>query len=187
MIMPPSQPVEDASEKKEGEAKAETAPAAETKETEESAAKETEIKSTESEKKEAAVEPKKEEPSKAIGEVKEEQKEPEKQMAPKITPKSGNLLVVSSSDVVNVDYLTMQSYQPNLFFFRNAIEVFSLGEELINIRAKTMDERNLTETTDGQRTRYKILNMAIVPLLLIAFGVVRYAFRRRQAVKAQKA
>jgi hypothetical protein len=45
----------------------------------------------------------------------------------------------------------MQAYRPNLFFFRNAIEVFSLGEELINIRAKTIDEGSLAETTDWQR------------------------------------
>lgn len=194
MIMPPSQPPDDADENKTDETKTETLSETEEKEPAEPAVKETEVKESGDEKKENEAETKseetgtetKEEPAKEGVEVKEETKEPEKKIAPKITPKKGNLLIVSSSDLVNVDYVQNRSYQPNLLFFRNAIEIFSLGEELINIRAKTVTERSLKDTTDGQRFRYKALNMVAIPFLLIAFGVIRYAVRRRQAVIAQK-
>lgn len=186
MIMPPGQPPDESSENKKDETKIDAAVDVEKKAVEPSGKKD-EV-SPEPDKKEDEAETKaEEEPSSENSTVIEEPKEPEKQMAPKIISKKGNLLVVSSSDIVNVDYVSMRAYQPNLFFFRNAIEIFSLGEELISIRAKTMDEHSLADTTEGQRTRYKVLNMAAVPILLIAFGIVRYLFRRRQAVRAQKA
>jgi hypothetical protein len=108
------------------------------------------------------------------------EEKPKKEMVPPIQSRPGNLLLVGSSDIINVDYIKKREYQPNILFFNNAVEVFSLGEELIDIRAKTVIERSLEETTEGQRTFYKVFNIVTVPILLIGFGLIRYLIRRRQ-------
>jgi ABC-type uncharacterized transport system involved in gliding motility auxiliary subunit len=69
----------------------------------------------------------------------------------------------------------------NGMFFLNSIDALTLGDQLINIRAKTMTERRIDEVEPGARTVSKILVTFLVPVLLAVYGILRFAWRRREA------
>jgi gliding-associated putative ABC transporter substrate-binding component GldG len=77
----------------------------------------------------------------------------------------------------------------NRLFFQNAVDWLTLGEELINIRSRSVTDRPLElitglEKENPQRAErlklfIKIINICGAPLLVIAFGLTRFFFRRR--------
>jgi len=99
-------------------------------------------------------------------------------------PKEGKLLVVSSVDVIKYDYWGNirydRSYEGNVYFFINSLELFSLGPDLIDIRMKAETGQRLEETTSSQKLLLRIFNIGLVPVLIILAGVVRFIWRRRE-------
>ena len=98
--------------------------------------------------------------------------------------RKGKLLLVSSVDLIKYEYLkTFQmdpSYQKNIFFFLNSIELFSLGPELIDIRMKSQNIRRLDETTSNRKLMHRMFNVGLVPVLIILVGIVRFVWRRSE-------
>ena len=101
-----------------------------------------------------------------------------------VESKQGKLLLVSSVDVIKFNYWQhMQidpSYRNNVLFFLNSLELFSMGEDLIEVRMKTQTARKLDETTMSQKLMLKIFNIGVVPALVVICGVIRVIWRRRE-------
>ena len=64
-------------------------------------------------------------------------------------------------------------------FFLNTVDWLTLGEELINIRSHGVTDRPLKEISESEKFFLKFISIAGVPLLVIAFGLVRFFLRRR--------
>jgi ABC-type uncharacterized transport system involved in gliding motility auxiliary subunit len=90
----------------------------------------------------------------------------------------GRLLLISSADMLKYDYLKDRRNVLNVHLFMNAIELFSLGSDLIEIRMKPFQSRPLEETTKSQKLMYRIFNIGIVPAVVILFGLARFFWRR---------
>jgi len=102
------------------------------------------------------------------------------EQSPAIEYRQGKLLLVSSADMLKYDYLKDRRNLLNVNFFMNAIELFSLGSDLIEIRMKPFAARSLDETTKSQKLMYRIFNIGLVPALVIIGGLVRFFWRRRE-------
>ena len=64
-------------------------------------------------------------------------------------------------------------------FFFNTIDWLTLGDDLIHIRSHGVTDRPLKEVSEGQKLFLKFANIAGVPIVVVAFGLIRYLLRRR--------
>lgn len=108
------------------------------------------------------------------------EKEDSKKKAPvlKIAEAEGRVMVLSDSDLV-----TNQSLQggdeAGLTLFLNMVDSLALGDDLVGIRAKALSGAKLGQLDDTKRSLMKVLGIALMPVVLSVYGVVRLWMRRR--------
>ena len=68
----------------------------------------------------------------------------------------------------------------NLSFFANIVDGLTLGDDIIQIRSKTPVSRDIKRLTDSQKLTYRFLTIFLVPLLLIAWAVLRLFLRKKE-------
>lgn len=71
------------------------------------------------------------------------------------------------------------SGRDELNFFFNTIDWLTLGDDLIHIRSHGVTDRPLKEVSEGEKLFLKFANIAGVPIVVVAFGLIRYLLRRR--------
>lgn len=81
--------------------------------------------------------------------------------------------------VVGNSQFLQQGRPDGQLFFLNTVDWLTLGEELINIRSHGTTERPLKEISESEKFFLKFISIAGVPILVIAFGLVRFFLRRR--------
>jgi len=81
--------------------------------------------------------------------------------------------------VVGNSQFLQQGQRDGQLFFLNTVDWLTLGEELINIRSHGATNRPLKEIAESEKFFLKFVSIAGVPLLVIAFGLVRFFLRRR--------
>jgi ABC-type uncharacterized transport system involved in gliding motility auxiliary subunit len=101
----------------------------------------------------------------------------------------GRLLVVGDSDFASDLYQTLAQNglvgnAANVVFLQNAFEYLSNDTEMMELRTRQIWDKRLTNITDPAMrdawgTSALILNAVLVPLGLVAFGVIRAIRRRR--------
>jgi gliding-associated putative ABC transporter substrate-binding component GldG len=74
----------------------------------------------------------------------------------------------------------------NLVLFLNTVDWLTLGETLIGIRSRAVEDRPLATLTDPQRATTKSLATFAVPAALVAVGLIRTAARRRRRAGAAR-
>jgi gliding-associated putative ABC transporter substrate-binding component GldG len=75
----------------------------------------------------------------------------------------------------------------NMLFFQNLVDGLSLDSDLINIRAKTATERQITLPDNTAKETMRYLNIFGVTVIVLAFGLIRYFWRRRNKKSAPPA
>lgn len=99
------------------------------------------------------------------------------------------IVLIADSDFASDEYLRLGRAMPNLVanvqFFLNMLDWLAHNEGLSSLRAKGMKARPLTVSSDSTPTVTKFANIVGVPLVFIAFGVVRWRLRelRRKNLK----
>ncbi len=93
----------------------------------------------------------------------------------------GKVVVVGDSDFVAVDFT--DQFPENRTFFLNVIDGLTLGDELISIRSKGVTDRPIDKVTDTQKTVIRWGNILAMPILVVAFGLVRRGFRNARKKK----
>jgi len=88
------------------------------------------------------------------------------------------LLVVGNSRFVEDIYT--QFFPENLVFLLNVVDYMSLSEDLIAIRSKGVTDRPLKELTERSKMIFKIANTYGMAVLVVIFGLIRYAWRRKE-------
>lgn len=66
-----------------------------------------------------------------------------------------------------------------LNFLFNTIDWLTLGDDLIHIRSHSVTERPLKEVSGSEKFFLRFVNILGVPLVVVAFGLIRYLLRRR--------
>ncbi len=92
--------------------------------------------------------------------------------------KKGSLLFVGNSRFVTREF--SQNNPENLIFINNAIDVFTIGDEFISIRAKEIIERPIKLISDNQKALIRWGNTLIISLFVILYGMGRRYWRRKQ-------
>jgi ABC-type uncharacterized transport system involved in gliding motility auxiliary subunit len=64
-------------------------------------------------------------------------------------------------------------------FFLNVVDWLTLGEDLISIRSRTVTERPLKEVSESEKAFIRFICIFGIPLIVVAFGLLRYFLRRR--------
>lgn len=108
-----------------------------------------------------------------------DQEIPEGTEGPKIrqAEKESQIIVLANSNFINDDYI--KRFPDNLVFFQNAVDYLTLDSDLINIRSKALTDRPLKKLSDNAKTWIKVINIGLIPLLVIIFGIVRFYLRKR--------
>lgn len=94
-----------------------------------------------------------------------------------VTPAPGRLFVVGCSKMF--EEMLMQQAGHGLFLL-NSVDALTLGDDLISIRAKRFDRRTFGEVSDGKKLAFRIVNIVLLPVLLVLFGLSRSLKRRRE-------
>jgi ABC-type uncharacterized transport system involved in gliding motility auxiliary subunit/ABC-type transport system involved in multi-copper enzyme maturation permease subunit len=91
---------------------------------------------------------------------------------------SGRIVLVGNGEFAADRYA--QNAEGGLLFALNAVDWLSQDEALVRIRSKSRRPPPLVFDSDGERDAVKWINMAGVPLLLIAFAALHLWRRRRR-------
>ena len=120
-------------------------------------------------------------PAAAAGEDAEPSPEEEEaaEAGPELPPTPGRLLVVGCSKLFEEMLLEQAGHALLLL---NSVDALTLGEDLISIRSKQFGARTFGEVSDGKKLTFRIVNIALVPVLAAAFGLGNRMRRRREAV-----
>ncbi len=100
--------------------------------------------------------------------------EAEGQAAP-VTPEPGKLILLGCSQMFRKEFLQAA----NLDLFLNAVDAVTLGEDLIHVRGHEPINRLIDKTSDEQRRFWKVLNYALMPVLLAVVGILVAVTRKR--------
>ena len=100
------------------------------------------------------------------------------------TPASEDRTTKTESDPTQIVVVGNSAFlqfggQNELTFFFNTIDWLTLGDDLIHIRSHGVTDRPLKEVSEGEKLFLKFANIAGVPIVVIAFGLIRHLLRRR--------
>ena len=99
---------------------------------------------------------------------------------------AGNLIVLASARSMTDNMF--QQAQANALFAANIVDTQLLGDALLNIRSAPVTSRPLkTDLTESQKSTWKWLNLAGVPVLLVLFGLLLGVMRgaQRRGIEAR--
>jgi len=71
----------------------------------------------------------------------------------------------------------------NSLFLLNAVDGLVHGEDLISIRSKILTQRTIRPVSDGEKVAFRFLTVALIPVLLVIFGLMRASNRRKEAAR----
>lgn len=103
---------------------------------------------------------------------------PEEEAGPEAPPQPGRLLVIGCSKLFEEMLLEQAGHALLLL---NTVDALTLGNDLISIRSKNFGQRTFGEVSDGKKLTFRLVNMALVPLLLVGIGFGNRIRRRREA------
>jgi ABC-type uncharacterized transport system involved in gliding motility auxiliary subunit len=102
----------------------------------------------------------------------------------------GRILVVGDADFLAIQYVGSnrrpQHTPSNLTFMMNALDWLAEDADLIEVRAKRLEDPSLPDLTDSQRNWVKWGNILAWPLLFLAFGIVRWRVRSAKRERLEK-
>lgn len=77
----------------------------------------------------------------------------------------------------------LEQFQENALFLENALDVLSLSESLLGIRAKGSTYQPLPLISDSKRRAIKLMDLFLSPLLLVIGGLYRVLLSRRRRIQ----
>ena len=89
---------------------------------------------------------------------------------------TAQMVVIGNTQFLNNQFL--QQFPDNGLLLENAIDVFSTGEELVNVRSKGAASQPVALISDGARLTAKLANIFIGPLFLLILAMWIFFSRR---------
>lgn len=90
----------------------------------------------------------------------------------------GQVLIVSDADFLDANFIS--DNPGNKIFFMNAVDSMTIGDDLISIRSKAINDYPLGEISETKKELIKWVNVIFVPLGFALFGIARMYFRNRR-------
>jgi ABC-type uncharacterized transport system involved in gliding motility auxiliary subunit len=125
-----------------------------------------------------ADEPKPDWPASVTDTTAAEDASEEPEAGPPPPPEPGRLLVVGCSKMFEEMLLNQAGHG---LFLLNSVDAMTLGDDLISIRSQQFDSRTFGEVSDGKKLAFRVVNIALVPILVVGLGLGNRMRRLRQA------
>jgi ABC-type uncharacterized transport system involved in gliding motility auxiliary subunit len=88
------------------------------------------------------------------------------------------IIVIGNSNFVSDNFASQ--FEGNIAFFQNAIDWFTIGDYLIDIRSRETGDRPLKIVSDNTKVAVRYINTFAVPILVAFFGLFQFYLRRRR-------
>jgi gliding-associated putative ABC transporter substrate-binding component GldG len=88
------------------------------------------------------------------------------------------IIVIGNSNFVSDNFASQ--FEGNIAFFQNAIDWFTIGDYLIDIRSRETGDRPLKIVSDNTKVAVRYINTFAVPILVAFFGLFQFYLRRRK-------
>ncbi|OGW91105.1 MAG: hypothetical protein A3D28_03250 [Omnitrophica bacterium RIFCSPHIGHO2_02_FULL_63_14] len=92
-------------------------------------------------------------------------------------PKPGRLLVIGCSQIFAENLIQNPG---NINFFANIVDGYTLGEDLLKIRSKSIVVRDIRKVSNIEKVWYKFFTLVLVPLALAVAAIGRSLLRRKE-------
>lgn len=96
---------------------------------------------------------------------------------------TARMFVVADNDFATESFL--QQYPTNKILALNLIDAAAQDEDLLSIRARTIDNRPLDNLSPAKKSLIKWGNILVIPVILIILGLLRSGVRKRRSKKLQ--
>ncbi|MGE5279177.1 MAG: Gldg family protein [Deltaproteobacteria bacterium] len=94
-----------------------------------------------------------------------------------LVPRPGKLILIGCAKAFSDPII---SNRANLNLFANIVDGLALGDDIIQIRAKTQSGRQIKRLTDAQKALWRFAAVGLVPAFWAVFACVRFFFRRKE-------
>ncbi len=88
------------------------------------------------------------------------------------------IIVIGNSNFVSDNFASQ--FEGNIAFFQNAIDWFTIGEYLIDIRSRETGDRPLKIVSDNTKVAVRYINTFAVPVMVAFFGLFQFYLRRKR-------
>lgn len=93
-------------------------------------------------------------------------------------PVESSLVVLGASKMFEDSFLQM--VPSNSLLLLNAVDALTLGDDIIQIRARTMTLRTIQPLSDQAKLGWRFFAVGLVPLIVAGYGLFRHLGRRRE-------
>jgi len=90
----------------------------------------------------------------------------------------GTILFIANSRFVTREFA--QNSSTNLLFLNNAVDMLTIGDDLISIRSKQIIDRPIKIISDIQKEFIRWGNILVMSFLIVIYGIMRRYWRRKQ-------
>ncbi|MDD5109239.1 MAG: Gldg family protein [Candidatus Omnitrophica bacterium] len=95
-----------------------------------------------------------------------------------VNPKPGKLVIIGCSKMFSDQVIGSGS--GNLGLFANIVDSFSISDDLIQIRSKSVFDRSIKKLTDSQKVLYRFIAVAAIPIIWVIYAYIRLLLRRKE-------
>lgn len=96
----------------------------------------------------------------------------------KVAKKEGKILAIGNSRFATDRFVSQ--FSQNLIFAQNIIDFLTLDDSLISIRSKAAFDLPLKDIDAQSRNIAKLIGIFLMPVLVVAFGIVRFVYKKRR-------
>ncbi len=97
--------------------------------------------------------------------------------------KKGKLFIIGSSEMLTDTLIDQEGQTPNAVFIMNIIDHLNNRDEIAVLRSKIQSLNPIDELAGSTKTIIKALNIAVLPILVILFGMI--VWKKRASRKKQ--
>lgn len=105
-------------------------------------------------------------------------------------PASAKLMFIGSSEIFTDQFIPESRYRgqwpSHEDLLLKAVEGFTLSEDLLHIRSKSIQIRFLGETSPLAKNLWRLFTILLMPVLIITYGIVRMLMRRDRRIAYRK-
>ena len=87
----------------------------------------------------------------------------------------GKLILIGCANMYKREMMSEGSVD----FFMNSIDALTLDERLVKVRSNKPIDRSIEKPEETTRTIWKLVNVALVPLIVLVIGIVWWMIRRK--------
>jgi len=91
--------------------------------------------------------------------------------------KEAKIIVIGSSSLTTPELIDAEGKTPNSIFMHNIVDYLNNNTDMPQMRSKGLDFNPLKEMSDLNRLLFRLLNLGVLPVLVLIFGLLVWRIR----------